>query len=147
MKILVSSCLMGLNCRYDGRDNFNQELYNLIKNQDIIVACPEVLGGLDIPRIPCEIKENKVINKLGHDYSQAFELGAFKALEYYLDNKCDFAILKAKSPSCGNEFIYDGNFNHTLIEGQGVCAKLFISNNIQVFNENQIKQIKKTIEK
>lgn len=142
MKFLVSACLLGENCKYNGKNNFNQKIADFCSsgNHEIIPICPEVLGGLPIPRTPSEIVNGTVINKNGENVDFQFRLGAQKALEIVKNGKIDFAILKANSPSCGNEQIYDGTFSGKLIAGQGIFVQLLNSLGIKVYNENQIEQ-------
>ena len=136
MKIGVSSCLLGINCKYNGRSNINEGIIKLKEKYELVPICPEVLGGLPTPRIPSEIIKDKVINKEGMDVTKNYNDGANKALQILKDNNIDIVILKSKSPSCGRDKIYDGTFSHTLINGQGVSAKLFSENNITIYDEN-----------
>ncbi len=136
MKIGVSSCLLGINCKYNGRSNINEGIIKLKEKYELVPICPDVLGGLPTPRIPSEIIKDKVINKEGMDVTKNYNDGANKALQILKDNNIDIVILKSKSPSCGRDKIYDGTFSHTLINGQGVSAKLFSENNITIYDEN-----------
>ena len=140
MKIAVSSCLLGINCKYNGKSNYNEEILKLKEKYEIVPICPEVLGGLPTPRIPSEIINNKVINQEGIDVTLEYITGANKALQTLKDNNIKIAILKAKSPSCGKGEIYDGTFSHTIIEGNGITAKLFLENDILVLNEYNFHQ-------
>ena len=135
MKIAVSSCLLGINCKYNGKSNYNEDIIKLKERYEIIPICPEVLGGLPTPRIPSEIINNKVINQEGTDVTLEYVTGANKALQILKENNIKIVILKAKSPSCGKGEIYDGTFSHTIIEGNGITAKLFLENDILVLNE------------
>lgn len=139
-KILVSACLYGFCCRYDGKSNLlKDKLFMALKNSGrLIPVCAEELGGLSTPRIPSEIKNGKVISKEGKDVTSEFELGAQKALEIAKRNNVRVAILKEGSPSCGSKRINDGTFTGTKISGEGVLARLLIENGIPVFNENEI---------
>ena len=139
MKIIVSACLLGDNVKYDGTNNKNNELIKFLDSYEIIKVCPEVFGGLSIPRIPSEIKNNKVINKEKNDVTREFIEGANKTLEIAKANDIKVAILKDGSPSCGSINIYDGTFTHTKINGNGITAKLLKDNNIIVLNENNYK--------
>ncbi len=136
---IVSACLAGVNCRYDGRSNKNEKVLNLVKEGKAIIVCPEVLGGLLTPRVPCEIVikdgEIRVVNKDGKDCTKEFKLGAEKTLEIAKIVGADKAILKAKSPSCGKGRIYDGTFSNKLICGNGITANLLMNNGIQVNTE------------
>ena len=140
MKIAVSSCLLGINCKYNGKSNYNEDIIKLKEKYEIIPICPEVLGGLPTPRIPSEIINNKVINQEGTDVTLEYVTGANKALQILKENNIKIAILKAKSPSCGKGEIYDGTFSHTIIEGNGITANLFLENDILVLNEYNFHQ-------
>ena len=141
-KILVSACLIGEPVRYDGKDkNTLKELNALKEKYDIIPICPEVMGGLPIPRPPSEIRGDKVINTLGKDVTENFKKGAEKALQLAKENKVLFALLKQSSPSCGTKTIYNGNFENVKISGMGVTAKLLFGNGITVYSEEDIEKI------
>jgi uncharacterized protein YbbK (DUF523 family) len=133
--ILVSSCLAGINCRYNGKNSVNDYVVYLVTSGDAVMVCPEQLGGLSTPREPCEIYKDRIISKSGKDLTELFEKGAEKALEIALNYKCKTAILKSNSPSCGSGLIYDRTFSDKLIEGDGILTKLLKENNIKVFNE------------
>ena len=137
-KILISACLMGENVRYDGKNNLIY--HEKFKELDFVVCCPEVDGGLPVPRIPAEINKTKVINKMGKDVTEAFEKGANHALYLAEKYQIKVAIMKANSPSCGNTHIYDGTFSKTLIKGQGVTIRLLEQAGIKVFNEHQLEE-------
>lgn len=125
MKILVSACLLGQNCKYNGKNNYNHTLIELLKGHEVFPVCPEVMGGLPTPRIPCERCQNRVIGKDGLDYTQAYREGAKKAIEVAKAHSVDCAIVKSRSPSCGKTLIYDGTFQSILIPGSGVfCESL-----------------------
>lgn len=140
MKIAISSCLLGINCKYNGKSNYNEDIIKLKEKYEIVPICPEVLGGLPTPRIPSEIINNKVVNQEGIDVTFEYVTGANKALQILKENNIKIAILKAKSPSCGKGEIYDGTFSHTIIEGNGITTKLFIENDILVLNEYNFHQ-------
>ncbi len=136
--ILVSACLMGDRCRYDGKICKNPNVIDFLKDKDYIKICPEVMGGLDTPRIPAEIIKKKVINYCNQDVTNEFLKGANSTLEIAKVNNVKMAILKSKSPSCGSGLIYDGTFTGRLISGNGITAKLLLDNKIVVINENEI---------
>lgn len=138
MKILVSACLLGTNCKYNGGNNLNQQVLTFLKGHQIIPICPETLGGLPIPRPPAEIVNGIVINKEGKSVDIEFKKGAEKALKKALEEKVDLAILKANSPSCGSNQIYDGSFSGKKIPGNGVFVKLLKENGIKVITEDEI---------
>lgn len=133
-KILVSSCLLGLNCRYDGGNNYSKEVEEFLENYEVIPICPEIMGGLPTPRTPSERQADRVINKEGKDVTEQYEKGARECL--FLAQKYDVkkALLKLRSPSCGSKEIYDGTFSHTIIEGDGLTAELFKKNGIEVIS-------------
>jgi len=137
MKI-VSACLAGIKCRWDGEARPCQKVIKLVIQGKAIPVCPEQLGGLATPRTPAEQKDNKVFTKTGEDVTAKFEKGAKEALKIALLANCDEAILKAKSPSCGSNKVYDGTFSGKLIDGDGVFARVLKKNNIKVYSENDI---------
>ncbi len=137
MKI-VSACLAGIKCRWDGEARPCQKVIELVKQGKAMPVCPEQLGGLTTPRTPAEQKEDKVFTKDGKDVTAQFERGAEEALKIAKLVNCDGAILKSKSPSCGSGKVYDGTFSGKLINGDGVFAKILKKNNIKVFTEKEI---------
>lgn len=143
MKILISHCFLGENCKYNGGNNYNAELLNVLKNHELIPVCPETFGGLKSPRFPAEIVGDKVLFSDGSDVTQAFVNGAKKALEIAKAQGVKVAVLKANSPSCGSGIIYDGTFTGKKVSGYGVAAKLLKENGIKVYSEQDIEEIKK----
>ena len=135
MRILVSACLRGLCCRYAGKSKANERVRRLAEKHELIPVCPEQLGGLPTPRPPAEIRDGRVINCLGQDVTAQYEKGAAETLRLYDLLQCDCALLKARSPSCGSETVYDGSFSGTLIPGQGIAAKALSQRNIPVLSE------------
>ncbi len=136
MKILVSACLLGLCCRYDGQDKGNEKIKALSKNHVLVPLCPEQLGGLPTPRDKSERTANSVCTEQGKDVTAQFTKGAQEVLKMYKLLGCDMAILKSNSPSCGVTHIYDGSFQGKRIEGQGVTASLLLQEGIFVVEEN-----------
>lgn len=132
---MVSACLLGLCCRYDGKSKSNDRVLALAEKHELIPVCPEQLGGLPTPRPPAEIQEGRVINCLGQDVTAQYEKGAAEALRLYDLLHCDCALLKARSPSCGAEQVYDGTFSGTLIPGQGIAAQMLSRYQITVLSE------------
>ncbi len=139
-KILVSACLYGHCCKYDGTSNLLKDKYfQILKNTGrLIPVCPEQLGGLPTPRIPSEIRDGKVFNQEGEDVTAQFELGAEKTLAIARENGVRVAILKQGSPSCGCKKIYDGTFSGNKITGEGVTARKLVENGIPVFDETEV---------
>lgn len=145
MTIVVSACLLGDNVTYRGDSNLNSNLVSLLENYKVIKVCPEFMGGLSIPRVPSEIKSIDplmVVSKEGKDVTKEFLQGSYVALGLMDNHDVKMAILKANSPSCGNEFVYDGTFSNTLVNGSGVFASMLKEKGIRVFNEKQLKEIK-----
>ena len=136
--IVVSRCLLGENCKYNGGNNYSKEVEAFLKDKQWIAVCPEVLGGLPTPRIPCEIKGKQVVNKQGEDKTKEFVCGANIAWQIIEKYPIELAILKSKSPSCGKDKVYNGNFDGTLIEGNGLFAKKCLENRIKVLTEKEI---------
>ena len=137
-KILVSACSLGSNCKYDGTNNKNEKVLEYIKDKEVIPICPEIMGGLQTPRIPSERVENKVLSKEGIDVTSNFKKGAEEALYLAKLFNVKKALLKAKSPSCGNGLIYDGTFTHTKKEGFGVTTELLKKNGIKIITEEDL---------
>lgn len=133
--ILISACLAGVNCKYNGGNNEVKELRELYESNKAVLVCPEVLGGLPTPRIPCEIKGNRVYNTDREDKTSYFQEGAQKALAIARENGCRIAVLKAYSPSCGPDEIYDGTFTHTKVRGGGIFARLLKEEGIECISE------------
>lgn len=142
---IVSSCLLGVKCKYNGESNYTKEVEEALEGHNYISLCPEEVGGFPTPRPPAELRDGRVYNNKGEDVTDQFNLGAERSLQMArekaeeLGELIEKAILKAKSPTCGKGPIYDGNFNGTLVEGQGVFAKLLTDNEIQVLSEEDVK--------
>ncbi len=139
MNIIVSACLLGTCCRYDGKDNKVHTLSNLPEGCHLIPVCPEQLGGLPTPRVPAERRHHRVYTKEGLDVTKEFTQGAEEALKLAKQFHCKLAILKERSPSCGKGMIYDGSFQKRLIEGNGLTTDLLIKNGIEVIGESMIE--------
>ena len=142
-KLLISSCLIGNNTKYNGKNNYIKEIEQLKSKYELIPICPEVLGELSIPRDPSEINNDKVISINNKDVTLEFNIGANKTLNIALKNNIKYAILKDGSPSCGNTYIYDGTFKNNKINGSGITTKLLKSHNIKIYNENNLNELLK----
>ncbi len=128
MRIAVSACLLGENCKYSGGSNLCHELVKALQGHDVIPVCPEVLGGLSVPRPPAEIVDGEVRTQAGESVDAAFRRGAERALaQIEAAGVCDFAVLQPRSPSCGVHEVYDGTFTGTLRAGQGLFASMLLS--------------------
>ena len=138
MKVLVSGCLVGENCRYKGDNCYNERVMEFLKDKQVVVVCPEQLGGLPTPRKPSERVGDRVINSSNSDVTKEYLTGAQKTLEIAQKERVDLCLLKAKSPSCGHGRIYDGSFSGTLISGNGVTAELLIKNGFKVITEEDV---------
>ena len=132
---LCSACLLGINCRYDGRSKPNQKVLALASKETLIPVCPEQLGGLSTPREPAEQRGKKVVTKTGKDVTYNFLSGAEQVLGLAKILGIKEALLKQKSPSCGCGKIYDGTFSDKLIEGDGITTALLKKNGIEVLSE------------
>ena len=144
MKYLISACLVGKKCNYKGESNVVKKLRELYLKGDAVLVCPEVMGGLKTPREAAEIltyQEKLTIKTIsGKDVTEAFIIGAGKALKVAKENRITTAILKARSPSCGCNQIYDGTFSKKIVDGDGVTASLLKLNGIKVITEEEILQ-------
>lgn len=142
--IIVSACLAGINCRYDGKNGKNDAIEKMVLSGKAIPLCPEILGGLDTPRTPCEItgsgENRRVFNKNGKNMTHYFKQGANRTLEIAKTIGASAAILKSRSPSCGRGMIYDGSFSGKLTEGNGFTADLLLKNSIRVFTEENFNE-------
>ena len=143
MKILISACLCGLRCRYDGKSICYEKLDQLNQTHTLIPICPEILGGLPTPRPPAEIQHHRVITCQGDDVTPQYKKGAEEALKIAKMLHCSCAILKERSPSCGCGKIYDGTFSKTLKSGDGITAGILKQAGIKIFGESQIDEVLK----
>ncbi|MFW6035358.1 MAG: DUF523 domain-containing protein [Halothermotrichaceae bacterium] len=154
--ILVSACLMGKNCRYDGDNCLHNKLARLLAGKDIKLICPETAGGLDVPRVPAEIVngdgfdvlEGKahIDNKEGQDVTRYFLRGCNQIYKEINNKHIEFAVLKSKSPSCGVNQIYSGRFDGKLQSGRGVWAAYLIKKGIPVYTEQDIEKIENKLD-
>jgi uncharacterized protein YbbK (DUF523 family) len=140
MKIMVSACLLGENCKYNGGNNYSETVAKYIEGHEVIPACPEVAGGLPVPRYPCEIVNGVVTNNRGESKDAEFRSGAQRCLEKALKEKVDLVILQSRSPSCGVHQIYDGTFSGTLKPGKGVFAELLAANGIRMMDVSELTE-------
>ena len=141
MRILVSACLLGFKCRYDGRSCGKDSVTALLEKYEFIPFCPEIYGGLTTPRDPSEIRGDRVVSSKGRDVTAEYTKGAEEALRMAKLYGCHTALLKEKSPSCGSGKIYDGTFTGRLTNGWGTAAKLLKENGIRVLGESDIDKL------
>lgn len=139
--ILVSACLLGECCRYDGAAKPCDAVLALQDKYRLVPICPEVMGGLPTPRVPSEIQGDRVRMKNGTDVTQNYHDGAQKALAIARENGCTVAVLKERSPSCGKGLVYDGSFSGRLVSGNGICASLLLENGICVLGESELEKL------
>ena len=144
--VIVSACLLGRKCRYDGRDCLDKSLIEALKDCKVVGVCPEELGGLKGKRGPFEIigkaedvffKKAKVVGKKGEDVTESFIKGTERAFKIAVSNKIKLAILKSRSPSCSPDFVYDGTFNNILRKGLGLFAYLLKNSGIIIVNNEK----------
>ena len=138
MKIAVSACLLGENCKYNGGNNYHEKLAEFLKGHEVIGVCPEVLGGLPTPRNTSEIVDGVVRHKDGTSVDREFRKGAEIALKMVEGMGAELVILQSRSPSCGVDTIYDGTFSKTLISGDGIFVQLLKEHGIRVMDVKEI---------
>ena len=138
-RIIVSACLFGIRCRYDGQSKLNEKIIELARQGNVVPICPEQLGGLPTPRVGVERVGDKVLTRDGVDMTKQYYQGAEESLKIAQLVRCTKAILKARSPSCGSGKIYDGSFSGNLTDGDGICSELFKNHGIKVETEENYK--------
>ena len=139
--LLVSACIFGNNTKYNGGNNYNPLIEKLKDKYNIILCCPEVDGGLSIPRNPSEVLNGKVISSEGLDVTKEFKLGAKMALDLVNKYNIKKALLKDGSPSCGKNYIYDGTFTKTKVNKMGITASLLKDAGVTIYTENDIEEL------
>ena len=140
-KLLISSCLLGNNCKYNGGNNYTPLVEELKKRYELVPVCPECFGGLPIPHDPSERVGDKVLSKAGADVTAAFRKGAEKTLAVAEKQGVRRAVLKERSPSCGCGTIYDGTFTGTVVPGNGVAAELLLGHGVTIYGESRISEL------
>lgn len=140
-KLLISACLLGENCKYNGGNNYTPEVEALRERYELVPVCPEQLGGLPTPRTPAERVGNRVVNREGADVTDAFRQGAEKTLEIARASGIAKAVFQVRSPSCGSGTVYDGTFSGTLTAGQGVTAELLEKNGVNICRSDQTGEL------
>ena len=136
--LLVSACLLGLKCRYDGGDKYRPEAVRLMELYDLVPVCPELLGGMPVPRTPAEIRGGRVVSSDGEDRTELFGRGARLTLELARKFGARRALLKSGSPSCGRDAVYDGTFSGRKVAGKGVAAAMLEAAGLTVLQEQDI---------
>ena len=138
MKILVSACLLGQNCKCNGGNNLSEAVVSYVKGHEVIEICPEMLAGLGCPRPPVELVNGIIMTKEGINLDDKFHEGVRLAMEMIEAKEVDLAILQSRSPTCGVKQIYDGSFSGNLIKGQGIFAKELIAQGIKTIDSEDI---------
>ena len=138
MRVLVSACLLGVSCRYDGRSKAYPMVEELCRRHEVVPVCPEQLGGLPTPRTPAERQGGRVVTKTGGDVTEQYLRGAAEAVRLAQLLGCSVAVLKERSPSCGSGAVYDGTFTGTLTDGFGTAAEALRAAGIRVLGESQL---------
>ena len=141
MRLLVSACLLGVGCRYDGQSNQLPQLEQLLKQHTCIPVCAELFGGLPTPRVPAERQGNRVVTRDGDDVTEAFVRGTAEVLRLADLYHCRAALLKERSPSCGSGQVYDGTFSGTLTAVWGTAAALLRDSGVRVLGESELEQL------
>lgn len=139
--VLVSACLLGENCKYSGGNNRSEAVCRYLEEREYVPFCPEQEGGLPTPRLPSEIRGERVYASDGTDVTDAFRQGAEKAWKQCRKKGVSMAILKEGSPSCGSHQVYDGSFSGKKIPGRGITAGLLEDSGIRIYSENDIMAI------
>ena len=141
MKILVSACLLGENCKYNGKNNRSEALIRRLQGHQVIPVCPEVLSGLGVPRPCVELRNGKAVDYNGQNVDAAFRAGVEKALPQIEGQHIDLAVLQSRSPTCGVKQIYDGTFSRKLIDGQGMLAAALTARGDRVVDVEDIDTV------
>ena len=141
-KIMVSACLLGENCKYNGGNNYDPRVAAFCEGREVIPVCPEVLAGLGIPRIPIEILDGKVIRRDGQVVDGAIRTAVARILEQIKNEDIECAVLKARSPTCGVRQVYDGTFSGKLVDGAGVLAKALKDAGYRVLDNEELEETK-----
>ena len=140
MRIVVSACLLGENCKYNGGNNRNERVLRYVEGHEVIPVCPEMLGGLPCPRKPVEWVGDRVLTKDGDDCTENFRLGVQRALEIIAGRQIDLAILQSRSPTCGVKQIYDGTFSGVRIDGQGALARALKEKGVPLMDAEDVPE-------
>lgn len=140
-KIAVSACLLGQNCKYNGGNNKNEAVLRFLEGKEVIPVCPEVLGGLSVPRIPAELRDGVAWNRNGENVDAEFKRGVELTLAALEEEDIELAVLQSRSPTCGVKQIYDGTFTGTLTEGQGLLAKALMEKGYKVIDAGDIQNL------
>ena len=139
MKVLVSACLLGRNCKYNGGNNYREKVEEFLRGKKVIEVCPEMLAGLGVPRTPIEIRDGEVVSRDGNSVDTAIRAAVAQVLQGIRDEQIECCILKSRSPTCGVHQIYDGTFSGTLIDGAGVLAQALKEAGYRVLDDEDLQ--------
>ena len=139
MKVLVSACLLGRNCKYNGGNNYREKVEEFLRGKEVIEVCPEMLAGLGVPRTPIEIRDGEVVSRDGISVDTAIRAAVAQVLQDIRDKQIECCILKSRSPTCGVHQIYDGTFTGTLIDGAGVLAQALKEAGYRVLDDEDLQ--------
>ncbi|MBE6975956.1 MAG: DUF523 domain-containing protein [Ruminococcaceae bacterium] len=137
-KILVSACLLGENCKYNGGNNYSEAVVRFTEGKEVIPVCPERLAGLGIPRTPIEIRGDRVISRDGEDVTEKLQIAVKEILSQIDGEDIECAVLKSRSPTCGVRQVYDGSFTGTLTDGSGILARALIDSGLEVIDAEEV---------
>ena len=137
-KVIVSACLLGRNCKYNGGNNLDSQVVKFVEGREVIPVCPEVLAGMGIPRTPIEIQNGIVMDRDGNVVDKAIRTAVEQILEELKDQDIDCAVLKSRSPTCGARQVYDGSFTGTLVDGAGVLAQALMDAGFPVIDAEEL---------
>lgn len=140
MKVLVSACLLGRNCKYNGGNNYSAELAELLKGKEVIEVCPEVAAGMPVPRPSVELVDGVITDIFGKDVDEVYRQGVDRVMAQLEGEDIEFAVLQSRSPTCGVKQIYDGTFSKRLIEGRGIFAEALAKVGYRVIDVEDIKK-------
>lgn len=138
-KVVVSACLIGRNCKYNGGNNYNEKLVEMLKDREVIEVCPEVAAGMPIPRPAVEIRKGRVVRSDGTDWDEDYRRGIDVVMKQLEGEDIECAVLQSRSPTCGVKQIYDGSFSKTLIDGQGLLAEALAKAGIKLVDVEDIE--------
>ena len=138
MKVIVSACLLGENCKYNGGNNYSERVAAFLAGKEILPVCPEVLAGLGVPRVPIEIRDGEIIDKNGRSVDRVLRDAIARILASIDPCEIECAILKSRSPTCGARQIYDGSFSGHLIDGMGALAEALCDRGVRVIDSEEI---------
>lgn len=137
-KVLVSACLLGRNCKYNGGNNYSEKVMQFLKDKEVIEVCPEVAGGLPVPRPSVEFVNGVAMNRNGENVDRYFREGVRRVMEQIRGMEIELAVLQPRSPSCGARQVYDGSFTGTLIPGEGLLARALREAGIPVIEASEL---------